>query len=277
MGEVIDAHQSRTTSHLERVRMVLRCRYFLRLWMRFLRAAGYNQARYYISKEADDILDKLIDGLLALIYVYHNNLGGKYPLLPWMHGTEMVEHTFAECRKLIKDFTHLNFIFMTIRLDVLIRLSSEPGQGINPRARAMGYSHAYLDPEAACLKSLAVFPTNDEIEIASGQAFEEVITLLSFVGIQADNIPPPSTPTPSTINASTSTKDINSEQVHDQDFDDDQDFDNNDEEITATTLRDVICQQELPCWHTVHPEIQNKMHALTCVAMALDIKEQEML
>ena len=84
---------------------------------------------------------------------------------------------------------------MTIHLHVLIRLSSELGQGINPKARAMGYSHTYLDPEEACLKSLAVFPTDGEIEIASGQAWEEAITLLSFLGIQANNIPPSSAPT----------------------------------------------------------------------------------
>ena len=81
MGEAVDAYQSRTIGHLERVKMVLRCRYFLRLWKRFLQAAGYNEAKYYISKEADDILNKLIDGLLALVYVYRDNLGGEYPLL----------------------------------------------------------------------------------------------------------------------------------------------------------------------------------------------------
>jgi hypothetical protein len=72
--------------------------------------------------------------------------------------------------ELVKDFTHLNFIFMTVRLHVLVRLASELGQGINPKARAMGYSHSYLDPEAACLKFLAAFPSDCEIEIASGQA-----------------------------------------------------------------------------------------------------------
>ena len=72
--------------------MVLQCQYFLQLWKRFLQAAGYPQARYYISREANDILKKLIDGLLALIYVYRDNLGGTYPLLLWMHCTEIVEH-----------------------------------------------------------------------------------------------------------------------------------------------------------------------------------------
>ena len=105
MGEVVDAYQSRTISHLERVKMLLRCRYFLRLWKQFLGAAGYTQSRYYISREADDILDTLVDSLLALIYVYHDHpIDQHYPLLPWLHSTEMCEHTFAECRKLVKDF-----------------------------------------------------------------------------------------------------------------------------------------------------------------------------
>jgi len=117
----------RTIGHMELVRMVLRRRYFLWLWKRFLRVAGYSEAKHYVSKEADGILDKLIDGFLALVYVYRNNLGGKYPLLPWMHGTEIVEHTLAECRQFIKDFTHLNFIPTTIRLHVLICLSLELG------------------------------------------------------------------------------------------------------------------------------------------------------
>jgi len=263
MGEAVDAYQSRTISHLERIKMILRCRYFLRLWKRFLEAAGYSRPKYYISKEADDILEKLIDGLLALIYVYRDNLGAEYPLLPWMHGTEMVEHVFAECRKLVKDFTHLNFIFMTVRLHVLVRLSSELGRGIDPKARAMGYSHAYLDPEAACLRSLAMFPTDNEIEIIVGQAWEEAVTLLGFLGIQAADLSPENTAAPPTGGDPEQTQD--------------QDLDNDHEETAAAALQDMIGQQELPNWSTVEPEIQDKVHALTCAAMALDIEEREML
>ena len=271
MGEAVDAYQSRTISHLERLKMVLRCQYFLRLWKRFLQAADYSKARYYISKEADDILNKLIDGLLALVYVYRDNLSAEYPLLPWMHGTEMVEHVFAECRKLVKDFTHLNFIFMTVRLHVLVRLSSELGQGIDPKARAMGYSHAYLDPEAACLRSLATFPTDGEIEITTGQAWEEAVTLLGFLGIQAADLSPSSKPASDTENTSTPTADVDPEETQDQDLDDDHG------ETVAAALQDMIGQQELPNWSTVDPEIRDKVHALTCAAMALDIEEREML
>ena len=101
--------------------MVLRCRYLLRLWKRFLNAADYPKSRYYISREADNILDTLVDGLLGLVYIYQDHLGGEhYPLLPWLHSTEICEHVFAECRKLVKDFTHLNFLHMVPWLHILI-------------------------------------------------------------------------------------------------------------------------------------------------------------
>ena len=101
------------------VMMVLRCRYFLRLWKRFLTAAGYTWSRYVISREADDILDTTINGLIGLIYIYRDHLGEqRYPLLPWLHSTKICKHVFAECRKLVKDFTYLNFLYMVPCLHV---------------------------------------------------------------------------------------------------------------------------------------------------------------
>lgn len=58
--------------YISRVRMVLRCRYFLRLWRRFLQAGKYPEGKYYISREANDMLGRLVDGLLGLVYVYHD-------------------------------------------------------------------------------------------------------------------------------------------------------------------------------------------------------------
>ena len=123
MGKVVDAYQGRMFSHLECVKMVLRCRYFLWLWKQFLHAAGYAK-KYYISPDAQDIVERLIDGLLALIYVYCDHYKAVYPLLSWLHATELCEHIFAECRKLIKDFTHLNFLFMTVQIHVLVHTAA---------------------------------------------------------------------------------------------------------------------------------------------------------
>lgn len=280
MGEAVDAYQSRTISHLERIKMVLRCRYFLRLWKRFLQAAGYTTANYYISREADDILDKLIDGLLALIYVYRDQLQSEHPLLPWMHSTEMVEHVLAECRKLVKDFTHLNFIFMIVRLHVLVRLASDLGQGTDPKARAMGYSHSYLDSEAACLRSLAVFPSDLEIEIAAGQAWEEAVTLLGFLGIEADDIlssPDPISTPGQTAAPTIGDNDMEEAYEHDTEEAHEHDSDHDGGETTAAAIQRMIGYQELPNWSTVDPGLQDKMHALTCAAMALHVEDQEML
>ena len=267
MGEVVDAYQGRTLSHLERVKMVLRCRYFLRLWKRFLRAAGYTE-KYCISREAQDIIEKLIDGLLALIYVYRDHHKGDYPLLLWLHATELCEHIFAECRKLIKDFTHLNFLFMTVRIHVLVHAAAIFSRGTDPRARAMGYSHSYLDPETAEFKPLAVFPTDEEIETAAGEAWEEAIALLELLGIQNTDIThsQPATSTNSgdpTQNAS--------------DPDETSDEEDDEKETEAEVLQHLIDIQQSPGWDDVDEETRNKMHTLTCAATALDIEDQEEL
>jgi len=265
MGEVVDAYQGQTLSHPERVKMALRCRYFLRLWKRFLRAAGYTE-KYCISREAQDIIEKLIDGLLALIYVYRDHHKGEYPLLLWLHATELCEHIFAECRKLIKDFTHLNFLFMTVRLHVLVHAAAIFSRGTDPKARAMGYSHSYLDPETTELKSLAVFPTDEEIEFIAREAWEEAIALLDLLGIQNTDITHPR-PATGTNSGNPTHSASDTEETPDEE--------NGQIETEAETLQYLIDMQRSPEWDAVNEETRNKMHTLTCAATALDIEDQE--
>ena len=271
MGEAVDAYQGRNISHLERVRMVLRCRYFLRLWRRFLSAGSYPESRHYISREANDILEKLVDGLLGLIYVYRDEFEGRHPLLPWLHSTEIVEHVFAELRKLIKDFTYLNFLFMTTRLDTLLRASLTLSRGTDPKARANGYSHSFLDPETAQLESLAVFPMDEEIEVAAGQAWDEAVALLSLVGIECDDIPIPKLGEkgPNGVD-----KGADSNSNHQ---DGDGIIDQCHEQSEATQLKQLIDEQGTEDWKVVDEKLREKMHILTCTAMALDINEMEQL
>ena len=267
MGEVVDGYQGRTLSHLERIKMVLRCRYFLRLWKRFLHVAGYPE-KYCVSREAQDIIEKLIDGLLALIYTYRDHYKGEYPLLLWLHSTELCEHIFAECRKLIKDFTHLNFLFMTVRVHVLVHAAALFSQGTDPKARAMGYSHSYLDPESTQLRCLAMFPTDDEIEAAATEAWEEAIALLDLLGIQhADIVDHRPTARSSVSNPAPdlSNPDESSDEGDEQ------------TETDAGTLQYLIDIQRSPGWGAVDEETQSRMHTLTCAAIALDIGDQEAL
>ncbi|KAI0039353.1 hypothetical protein FA95DRAFT_1577642 [Auriscalpium vulgare] len=88
LGDLVDAWQNRSISHLERVKMVLRARYFLVLWSKYLESAQYKLPKHFISREAADIASFLISALISLIIVYRDHLGLEYPLLPWLHSTE---------------------------------------------------------------------------------------------------------------------------------------------------------------------------------------------
>ena len=267
MGEVIDAYQSRTIAHLEWIKMVLRCRHFIRLWKRFLNVAGYSQVKYYISREADDILDILIDGLIGLVYVYRDHLSNqRYPLLPWLHSTEVCEHVFAECRKTVKDFTHLNFLYMVPRLHVLIRAAASFSKGTDPKAQAMGYSHSYLDSENASIELLASYPTDGEIALTANEAWEEAVSLLGLLGIQADDI----SGSPVAISADCSPTPLIDSM--DEPIDEDPS-----EESGSMALRRLIGVQQTAGWETVDSATQDEMHMLTCASIALELEQRRAL
>jgi hypothetical protein len=118
VGELIDAYENRHVPHIEHVRMVLRMHFFKSLWKSFLRTSGYAENRYFISADADDIIDILIDGFLALIFIHQDHLTVSFPLLPWMHGSEANEHVFGLLRSLIPDFTMLDILRLIPKLNV---------------------------------------------------------------------------------------------------------------------------------------------------------------
>jgi len=65
--------------------MLLRARYFLDSWERFLEHTGYKRHLHFLSREAIDILRQVIEGLLGLIYIYRDHLQNPNdinPLLP---------------------------------------------------------------------------------------------------------------------------------------------------------------------------------------------------
>ena len=81
-GELVDAYQNRKISHLERIKMVLRAKFFHQMWKRFLKAAGYTEDRHYVSHQFGDILNILIDGLISLVIIYRDHMGGRRRNLP---------------------------------------------------------------------------------------------------------------------------------------------------------------------------------------------------
>jgi hypothetical protein len=109
-GELIDTYQNQKIPHIEHIKMALHARFFIDMWQSFLKATGYSKTCYFISHKFADILGFLMDGLISLVVIHWDHMGGEiYPLLPWLHSSETCKHIFGECQKLIKDFTFLNF------------------------------------------------------------------------------------------------------------------------------------------------------------------------
>lgn len=182
-GELIDAYQNRSISHVERVKLVLRARYFLDMWRTYLDKCGYKHAQYYISREATDIARILIEGLIGLVILYRDHVSQDYPLLPWLHSTETCEHVFGEARRVVKDFTMLDFCYMASKLRVKVREAVLRQQASDPTARASGYCHTYFDVHGIDLLALATYPTDVEINQVALEAAQEAESLVLLLGV----------------------------------------------------------------------------------------------
>ena len=128
----------------------------------------------------------------------------------------------------------------------------------------MGYSHSYLHPEDACIESLATYPSDGEIVLAVGKAWDEAVALFGLLGIQVDDISPP----PATNLAILPTQ---------APIPDESDLAEDSYETEAAALQHMIGVQQTPSWASVDTEIQDRMHMLTCAAIALDVEERKTL
>ncbi|KAJ6538761.1 hypothetical protein B0H10DRAFT_2245563 [Mycena sp. CBHHK59/15] len=194
-GELIDAYQNRSMCHADRLQLVLRARYFLDSWNSFLDIAGYNKSAYFLSREAVDITRIIIEGYIALLYIHRDYLTGLYPLLPWLHSSEACEHVFGESRRIVKDFSMLDFLYMIPKLRVKIRAAVLRGKTSNPKDRAAGYSHTYFDSTGLNILALSTFPSDTDIELIASAAAEESDSLIAMLGLTPVQLHFPNMPT----------------------------------------------------------------------------------
>ncbi|KAF6758420.1 hypothetical protein DFP72DRAFT_1065106 [Ephemerocybe angulata] len=82
--------------------------------------ASYSQLQG-ASREALDILDILIQGQLALVFIHRDYVDGIAPLVPWLNWTEPCYHVFASTRRVVKEFPTLSPLrpFPRIRSGIL--------------------------------------------------------------------------------------------------------------------------------------------------------------
>jgi len=79
--------------------------------------------RSFISLQSYNIFTSLAESLVLLI-IAHRDCYSDYPLLPWEHGTEALEHVFGIARQLVPDFTAYEFFKVLRRVmyrDKIIR------------------------------------------------------------------------------------------------------------------------------------------------------------
>ncbi|KAJ7200399.1 hypothetical protein GGX14DRAFT_572153 [Mycena pura] len=186
MGDFIDAWQSRTISHFERAKIVFKTSSFLTIWSRFLDAAGYSRARYFISKEAFAIAEILINGLLL------SSLS-----------TETISHVFAAMRSVNPDFSVQEAILMIPKLRV--RMQSSMMDKIDAsqlKATAAGYRPTYYTKDRVNLDLCSQFPTDASLSEAYKIGDEEAHALWALLGvhpIDLDRVPEPTAPPFSTL------------------------------------------------------------------------------
>ena len=115
LGELFDAYLNREISHKTRIIMVMRAYFFLNFWKSYIEKASektskewYSTTRSFISIQSYHIFKSLAESLVLLI-ISHRDYYEDYPLLPWEHGTEALEHVFGLARQLIPDFTAYEF------------------------------------------------------------------------------------------------------------------------------------------------------------------------
>lgn len=182
-GELVNAYQNRSITHAERLKLVLRARYFLDAWETFLDNTEYKHSQYFLSREAIDIARIVIEGYIALVLIHRDHLPDPFPLLPWLHSTEACEHGFGEARKIVKDFTMLDLIYMIPKLRIKIREAVFRAQGSDPKACAAGYNHTYFDNTGLNSLSLGTYPSDQDIKLIADAAAQETDSILALLGL----------------------------------------------------------------------------------------------
>ncbi|KAI0054688.1 hypothetical protein BV25DRAFT_1816702, partial [Artomyces pyxidatus] len=187
-GELIDAYQNRFLPLVDRVEMALRAYFFMEMWEDFLSRAAYAKSKHFLSPEARDITRFLVIGLLQLVIIYRDHLGGEYPLLPWLLTTEACEHVFGACRQIVKDFTMQDFHYMVPKLHIRLREHLFLSELSDGKERASGYNHTYTDTRGLDIVALATYPSDTDIRSATDVAFSGAQNLWAALGVEVNGL-----------------------------------------------------------------------------------------
>ncbi|KDQ63998.1 hypothetical protein JAAARDRAFT_187383 [Jaapia argillacea MUCL 33604] len=192
--------------------------FFKDIWKTFLQEAGYPKARYYISQEADDISDILINGYISLVIIHQDHLERPhaFPLLPWLHGTSLNEHVFGVWCSILKDPTMLDVLHLIPKTNAMLQSACQVRY--SSKADFKKTASGYFSGEGANLHVLAEYPSDSEIANAANTALEEAMTLWDLLGYDPSISSPSLLPPQLTIDSSV-TEDTLDQETHDNNND----------------------------------------------------------
>jgi hypothetical protein len=126
-------------------------------------------------------------GFLQLVLIYRDNEGGR-PLLPWLLGTEAVEHIFGMCHQIVKAFMMLNFHLMIPKLFIKLWEAFLSSHSPDGRAHTSGYSHTHTNTHGIDLITLSTYPINEDIQDIVHHAYNEAHLLFVYLRLTAEQL-----------------------------------------------------------------------------------------
>ncbi|RIB25476.1 hypothetical protein C2G38_1956345 [Gigaspora rosea] len=192
LGELFDAYLCRNIDHKIRIEMALRAYFFLNMWKKYIECCiikystkWYNLQKSFISSQSFDIFISMVESLVMLV-IAHREYYSQFPLLPWEHGTEALEHIFGISRRILPDFNFYEFFKIQQRVSFRDKISRA---GLIDTSRDRNSAAGYIfDIDNASLsheiiEKLCTWPTNEDIQECTRVAFNESILLVKYVHI----------------------------------------------------------------------------------------------
>ena len=184
-GETINAQQSRTLSHLERMKILWWSQFFFDSWHQYVSDhLHYSVNTHFITRELYDIISIFINVMLMLMLI-HQYFLPEIPLLHWLSSTEICEHFFGCTWKIQKDFTFIEWSLMIPKL-VLLIAGEFKTKGFQTKSskHCSGYHHLWFEVIGINIINLATYTSDSEIQGVIDVAFKEAMPLLSILGIE---------------------------------------------------------------------------------------------
>jgi len=187
-GLLMAASTDRKINHLERLELLLTSLLFTEQWESFIKAhPSYTIVSHGVSANCFDIIRRHIRGLISLMFIYREQWP-KDPLYLWLHMSTVVEHIFSVARKIVPDFTTLDFVYMMPKINTIMRdhrvpTTEETGDVAN------GYIFDYFERDGASDKTASLFFTDAQATVCLVEAHKTVKELLTVVGIDTTLLP----------------------------------------------------------------------------------------